>query len=165
MEALTGLTLFPFLRNLPHHIIRPAGVDKENLDSAVTPDLHPQPGLNRREFNVWLSGLRGLDNADDNLGNARRRRRRSPLCLRRIRWRWVSPVIWVIGSYFLRVPKSPWRAGVPKPSSPLASASVHLRVARYTIKWILSGCASSRTYCQRMRPLTGRRTSLACRTG
>src|SRR5258705_13920545 len=76
LEALAGLTLFPFLRNLPHHIIRPVGVDKENLDSTVTADLHPQPGLNRREFNVWLSGLRGFDKANDNLRNARRLFRR-----------------------------------------------------------------------------------------
>jgi hypothetical protein len=76
LEALAGLTLFPFLRNLPHHIIRPVGIDEENLDSTVTADLHPQPGLNRSEFNVWLSGLRGFDNANDNLRNARRLFRR-----------------------------------------------------------------------------------------
>ena len=71
LDALTGLTPFPFLCNLLHHIIRPVGVNKENLDSTVAPDLHPQPGLNRREFHVWLSGFRALDDADDNLGNAR----------------------------------------------------------------------------------------------
>jgi len=70
--CVSALTLFPFLRNLPHHIIGPVGIDKENLDGAVTPHLHPQTGLNRREFNVWLSGLRGLDDADDNFGNAGR---------------------------------------------------------------------------------------------
>ena len=67
-----ALTLFKLPRNLPHHIIGPIGVDKENLDGAVPPHLHPQARLNRREFNVWLSRLRRLDNADDNLGNAGR---------------------------------------------------------------------------------------------
>jgi hypothetical protein len=51
-RQLTGLTFFPFLRNLAHDIIRPIGVDKENLDSNVTPYLHAQPGLNGRELNV-----------------------------------------------------------------------------------------------------------------
>ena len=69
---LAGLTLFPLLRNLLHHIFGTVRVDKENLDSTVTPDLHPQSGLNGREFNVRLSGLGGLDDADDNLGNVRR---------------------------------------------------------------------------------------------
>ena len=65
------LTVFPFLRNLPHHLLGTVGVDEEDLYSTVTPDLHPQPGLDRREFNVWLAGLGWLDDADNNLGNAR----------------------------------------------------------------------------------------------
>jgi hypothetical protein len=71
-RQLTGLTYIPFLRNLTHDIMRPIGVDKENLHSTATPYLHAQPGLNGRELNVPLSGPRGLDDTDDNLGNVRR---------------------------------------------------------------------------------------------
>src|SRR5579872_890177 len=67
-----SLPLLPFLRNFPHDFIRLVGVDKKHLDRAVAADLHPQAGLNRGELNVWLSRLGGLDDADDNLGDAGR---------------------------------------------------------------------------------------------